>query len=67
MVEGLAGPVRPIIDKASSLEEVRDRLLDAYQGMDVSGLASPMQRALAAADLAGRDDAPEEMGAQEEE
>ena len=46
--------------QASSLEEVRDRLLDAYPDMDVSGFAALMQRALAAAELAGRDDAAEE-------
>ena len=60
LLEGLLEPVRKIIEEASSLEEVRDRLLEAYEDMDVSELAALMQQALAAAELAGDYDAAEE-------
>lgn len=60
LLEGLLEPVRRIIEEASSLEDVRDRLLDAYEDMDASDLAALMQRAMAAAELAGDYDAAEE-------
>ena len=59
LMDGLIEPIRQIVEEASSLEEVRDRLLDAYPDMDVSGFAALMQRALAAAELAGDYDASE--------
>ena len=61
LMDGLTQPIRQIVEQASSLEEVRDRLLDAYPDMDVSGFAALMQRALAAAELAGEYDASEEI------
>ena len=60
LIDELYAPIRRIVEESSSLEEVRDRLLEAYEDMDVDDLAALMQRALAAAELAGRDDAAEE-------
>lgn len=60
LIDGLYAPIRRIVEEASSLEEVRDRLLEAYEDMDVADLAALMQRALAAAELAGREDTAEE-------
>lgn len=56
VVNGWLDEVRAILDSASSLEEVRDRLLDAFEGMDTEELAGIMQQAMTAAELAGRYD-----------
>lgn len=53
-MDGLVEPVRRLVNEATSLEDLRDRLLDLYTEMDVEALATVMQRALAAAELAGR-------------
>ncbi len=53
-MDGLIEPVRRLVMEATSLEDLRDRLLDRYAEMDVAELAQVMQRALAAAELAGR-------------
>lgn len=53
-MDGLIEPVRRLVATANSLEEVRDGLLALYAEMDVADLAAIMQRALAAAELAGR-------------
>lgn len=53
-MDGLIEPVRKLVMEAKSLEDLRDRLLDAYGEMDVSELGALMQQALAAAELAGR-------------
>ena len=59
LVADLLAPIRAIMEEADSLEEVRDRLLDAYPDMGIDDLAALMQRALAAAELAGRDEEEE--------
>ncbi|MCC7082172.1 MAG: DUF935 family protein [Burkholderiales bacterium] len=53
-MDGLIAPVQRLVMEATSLEELRDRLLDLYAELDVDALATVMQRALAAAELAGR-------------
>ena len=53
-MDGLVAPVKRLVAEATSLEDLRDKLLDLYAEMDVDGLATVMQRALTAADLAGR-------------
>ncbi len=65
MVERLLGeadlkafidPIQKLMDEASSLEDFRDQLLDVYQDMPPVELGNLMQRAFAAAELAGRFD-----------
>jgi len=53
MIEG----VRAVIEAASSLEEVREAILEVYGDLDATRLGELMQLALATADLAGRFDA----------
>lgn len=52
--------VRTVVDQAlaagDSLEQLRDRLLDSFGALDTERLASVMELAFAAADLAGRVD-----------
>lgn len=48
--------IRKIVDEAASLEDLRDRLLEAYPYMDTATLAETMTNALLAASLAGRFD-----------
>ena len=58
-LDGLVEPVRRLVEQAESLEAIRDGLLELYAGMDASELGVLMQRALMAAELAGRYDAAE--------
>jgi len=53
-MDGLIAPVQRLVMEATSLEDLRDKLLDLYAEMDVDALATVMQRALTAAELAGR-------------
>lgn len=53
-MNGLVAPVKRLVMEAASLEDLRDKLLDLYAEMDVGELATVMQRAFTAADLAGR-------------
>ena len=53
----LWAPVEKLLDEAESLEDFRDRLIEAYAEMDDSALAELLAQALTAADLAGRFDA----------
>lgn len=52
-------PVARLVMEAESLEDLRDRLIDAYSHMDPASLGNLMQRAFAAAELAGRFEAKE--------
>lgn len=55
----LAGWVRSLeglLAQCGSLEEFRDRLLEAFAGMDPADVAEAMQQALAVAELSGRFD-----------
>lgn len=51
--------VRDLVMRAGSMEEIRDGLLDLYPDMDALKLGTLMQRAFAAAELAGRADEKE--------
>lgn len=53
-MDGLLEPVRKLVQQATSLEDLRDLLLDAYGEMDIGDLGNLMAQALAAAELAGR-------------
>lgn len=50
----LMEPVARLVAEAESLEELRDRLMETYAGMDAVELGNLMQRAFAAAELLGR-------------
>lgn len=61
--QAVAGPlddmveqIKELLDTANSLEEFRDRLIEAYPMMDAAQLADALADGLAAASLAGRDD-----------
>ncbi len=56
-LDDLLTPVEKLLNEAASLEEFRDRLIDLYPYMDALTLGITIERALAAADLAGRFDA----------
>jgi phage gp29-like protein len=58
-LDGLVQPIEDLLAGASSLEEFRDRLLDAYGDMPAADLGNLMQRAFTLADLSGRFDAQE--------
>ena len=49
-------PIKKLLDQVDSLEEYRDRLLDAYGDMNTNKLGTLMQKALTLADLAGKFD-----------
>ncbi len=51
---GLMAPVARLVMTASSMEELRDKLLDMYTEMDAADLGALMQRAFTAAELSGR-------------
>lgn len=55
-VADLVNQVRELVDKADSLEQLRDWLLDAYEGIDNTRLQQIMALAMATANLAGRFD-----------
>lgn len=58
--DNLLAPVRSLLDSVGSLEELRERLADVYDDMPEEQLGALLQRALAAAELAGRDDVAEQ-------
>lgn len=53
--------IRQVVDEATSLEDLRDKLITAYPGMDSTSLAEVMTEALLAASLAGRYDLLQEI------
>ncbi|WP_052465015.1 DUF935 domain-containing protein [Geoalkalibacter subterraneus] len=53
-VEDMVEVIRRKVEQASSLEELRDSLIEAWPEMDSAALADAMAQALAAAALAGR-------------
>ncbi len=53
-LDPLLEPVKKLLDEATSLEDLRDRLIEAYAGMDAVELGSLLERAFVAAELAGR-------------
>lgn len=53
-LEGMIEQIRAIVEEAGSLEELRDRLADAFDELDSGQFALVMTEALAAAELGGR-------------
>ena len=54
LMDDLLEPVRTLIERATSLEEVRDGLLSLYRDMDPVKLGELMALAISAAELSGR-------------
>ncbi|MDA8257951.1 MAG: DUF935 domain-containing protein [Betaproteobacteria bacterium] len=61
-IEDMINQIREMVDKADSLAQLRDWLLDAYAGMDSSKLQQIMALGIATANLAGRFDVASESG-----
>lgn len=57
LVAGMVDQVQALVDRASSLEEIRDGLIDLMPTMSIDKLGAAMQQALAVAGLAGMADA----------
>ncbi len=57
---GVLDQVRAMVDKADSLETLRDMLLNAYGSLDTAELSRIMQLGFSVADLAGRFDLEQE-------
>jgi phage gp29-like protein len=55
-IDDMVDEIRELLDSVSSLEEFRDRLIEAYPEMSTGQLADAMADGLAAASLAGRYD-----------
>lgn len=53
-VDEMLKPVKKIMDQCSTLEEFRDRLLDAFSDMDPEGLGLLIEKAMVTADMGGR-------------
>ncbi|MCC5811194.1 MAG: DUF935 domain-containing protein [Ectothiorhodospiraceae bacterium] len=60
--DGMLEPVRRLLASVDSLEEFRERLAGLYDDMPDEQLARIMQMALAAAELAGRDQVEDDEG-----
>ncbi len=54
VIDAFVDKVRAAIGAAGSLEEARDKIIEAFPDLDDAAFAAVMQRALAAAELAGR-------------
>lgn len=54
ILDELMAPVRKLVAGAKTLSEIRDGLTDLYPDMDSKNMGTLMQRAFAAAELAGR-------------
>ena len=52
-VADLLEPIRNLVMNSSSLEEIRDRMIDLFPDMDAADLGTLMQQAMTAAQLAG--------------
>lgn len=55
-MDDMVNAIRELLDSVSSLEEFRDRLIEAYPNMNAGQLADAMADGMAAASLAGRYD-----------
>lgn len=55
-MDDMVEQIKELLDTVSSLEEFRDRLIEAYPAMTTSQLADAIADGLTAASLAGRDD-----------
>lgn len=56
---GLMSPIEDLLGRVNSLEELRDKLLDAYGDMNPDDLGVLMQKAMTLAELSGAFDAAE--------
>ncbi|MDT3707435.1 MAG: DUF935 domain-containing protein [Thiobacillus sp.] len=61
-IEDMLAQIRELVEQAESLEQLRDWLLDAYEGTDSTQLAQIMALGMATADLVGRFDVAVESG-----
>lgn len=61
-ISEMIGAIKKLVEEATSLEGLRDQLLDAFGGMDDSRLAQVMAEAITAASMAGRFDIVEQAG-----
>lgn len=55
-LDDMVDAIRELLDSVNSLEEFRDRLIEAYPDMNATQLADAMADGMAAASLAGRYD-----------
>ncbi|MNJ71328.1 hypothetical protein D3C77_678570 [compost metagenome] len=55
-LDDMVDAIRELLDSVSSLEEFRDRLIEAYPDMSAAQLADAMADGMAAASMAGRYD-----------
>ncbi|NBF12861.1 DUF935 domain-containing protein [Pseudomonas sp. Fl4BN1] len=55
-IDDMVEQIKELLDSVSSLEEFRDRLIEAYPAMNSTQLADAIADGLTAASLAGRDD-----------
>ncbi|MCF6246910.1 MAG: DUF935 domain-containing protein [Desulfobacula sp.] len=53
-VQKLLEPVRKIMAKSASLEELKDKLFEAYPDMDAGALGAVIEKAMTVSDLMGR-------------
>jgi phage gp29-like protein len=53
-VDDLVDPIRKLVNGAKSLQEIRDGIIGLYPDMDIIEFGNTIQRALVAAELAGR-------------
>lgn len=56
--------VKALADKAASLEQLQDQLLELYPDLSLDGFAAAMAQANSAAHLAGRNEVREQHGQQ---
>jgi phage gp29-like protein len=50
----MTAKIKELVAASASLEEVRDRLIDLYGGLNSAALAAIMQQAFVAAEMSGR-------------
>ncbi|MNP84566.1 hypothetical protein D3C76_1839230 [compost metagenome] len=55
-MDDLVDAIKELLETVSSLEEFRDRLIEAYPAMSAEQLANAMADGMMAASLAGRHD-----------
>lgn len=56
VLDAMIGQIRRVVNEATSLEDLRDQLIEIFPQMDAAEFGRVMQRALLAAELAGRFD-----------
>ena len=61
LTDAMLAPVRDLVAGAASITEIRDGMFDLYPDLPSGDLATLMQQAMAAAELAGRSDLLDEI------